>query len=138
MAASEGRPRYNFATEHSYDPPLEVALPAPLVAGNEQAFVTSLPQPPNGDQADQAFFYRLNSDEVVGYFNRCTHISVPLDFDDGRFLNGQGFIMCRLHGAMYELETGLRCAGPATTNLTRVLCEANETVLKIFGWRKVR
>ncbi|MCR9144328.1 MAG: Rieske (2Fe-2S) protein [bacterium] len=131
---------WDFGLSHRYEPPLDIALERPLVAGESVAFVTRLPHPPNGDKADQAFFYRLTDGRVVGYFNRCTHITIPLDYDDGKFLDPQGFIMCRVHGARYELETGLRCTGPATTNLTRILVEEIEDgrSLRITGWEKIR
>ena len=131
-------PRWDFGLEHRYDPPLVIALERPLLAGDAVAFTTRLPHPPNGDREDQAFFYRLESGEIVGYFNRCTHITIPLDYDDGKFLDGQGYIMCRVHGARYELESGLRCAGPARTHLTRILLEELESALRILGWQKVR
>lgn len=130
--------RWDFGIDHTYEPPLEIRLERPLVAGGPVAFTVRLPAPPNGDRDDQAFFYRLAGGEVVGYFNRCTHITIPLDYDDGKFLDGQGFIMCRVHGARYELETGLRCFGPARTNLTRILVEEDGGTLRIMGWEKVR
>jgi nitrite reductase/ring-hydroxylating ferredoxin subunit len=130
--------RWNFGTEHRYDPPIELIPDAPLRAGDPVAFRAMLPEPPNGDSRDEAFFYRMPDGKIVGYFNRCTHVTIPMDFDDGRFLDSMGFIMCRVHGARYELESGLRCFGPARANLTRVICEEHGVVLKILGWEKVR
>ena len=132
---------YSFANVHHYDPPIEMELAElqqPLEAGASTALRLMLPEPPNGDQQDQAFFYRLESGRIVGDFNRCTHITIPLDFDDGNFLDKMGFVMCRVHGARYDLETGERCAGPARGNLTRILCEEVEGRLRILGWEKVR
>ncbi|MEQ9365512.1 MAG: Rieske 2Fe-2S domain-containing protein [Leptospirales bacterium] len=131
-------PRWDFGLEHRYEPPIEIPLVRPLIAGDRVAFTARLPEPPNGDREDQAFFYRLTGGEIVGYFNRCTHITIPLDYDDGEFLDRDGFIMCRVHGARYELESGLRCAGPARTNLTRILVEEDGLTLRVLGWQKVR
>lgn len=141
LPARSHAPPWNFGLEHRYDPPLEFNLEQPLTPGDARAFMARLPNPPNGDEFDQAFFYRLGDGEIVGYFNRCTHVSIPLDYDDGLFLDTAGFIMCRVHGARYELETGLRCFGPARTNLTRILIDqahSDPAVLRVLGWEKVR
>ena len=48
---------------------------------------------------------------VVAYLNRCLHMPAELDWQPGDFLDGdREFIMCSLHGAVYEPLTG-RCAG---------------------------
>ena len=116
-----------------YDPPLQFEWTEPR---DGRAVCLDLPQPPSGYQTDQAFFYKLKSGKVVGYFNRCSHINVPMDFDDGHFLDQNGWIMCRLHGARYDLQTGEPVLGPAERGLTRVLLELEGTTLKILGWRK--
>ena len=126
------------STRFLYEKPVDIVLREPLKAGDQKALVVELPEPPNGDSTDRAFFYRLSNGEVVGYFNRCTHVTVPLNFDDDRFLDSAGFIMCRLHGARYELETGRVCLGPAMGNLTRVLFEERPGVLRVLGWERVR
>ncbi len=130
---------------HRYSEPVLLEFDRPLAPGDETALTAMLPEPPNGDSEDQAFFYRLTSGEIVGFFNRCTHVTIPLDYDDGRFLDRDGYIMCRVHGARFELATGLRCAGPAATNLTRIDCEdvapaapENPLRLRVHGWHKVR
>lgn len=138
-AQLSGNLRRDLGLEHRYDPPIVLAPEAVLRAGERRAFTAMLPHPPNGDAEDQAFFYKLSDHRIAAYFNRCTHVSIPMDFDDGEFLDNNGFIMCRLHGARYELETGLRCLGPARTNLTRIVCEEDdEGRLIVYGWEKVR
>lgn len=129
---------FDFGLTRRYDPPLRLTPPAPLEVGARKAFTAFLPHPPNGDTEDEAFFYRLPDGRVVGYFNRCTHIRAPLDFGDGEFLDAAGFILCRLHGARYDLESGEVCYGPARTHLTRVLCEEEAGALIVYGWEKVR
>ncbi|MBX7058245.1 MAG: Rieske (2Fe-2S) protein [Leptospirales bacterium] len=129
--------RNQFGDQHRYDPEL-VFEAAGLIAGSELALLLPLPDPPNGDREDEAFFYRLDERRVVGYFNRCTHIQAPMDFGDGRFLDPAGFILCRLHGARYELANGEACAGPARGNLARVLCQLQGTQLIVSGWQKIR
>lgn len=45
------------------------------------------------------------------YLNRCAHVPVELDWNQGEFFDSEGhYIMCSTHGAMYVPETG-RCAG---------------------------
>jgi len=49
--------------------------------------------------------------KVYGYVNRCAHVSVELDWNEGEFFDASGmYLMCAVHGAMYLPESG-RCAG---------------------------
>ncbi len=122
----------------TYDPPLEIVLnePLPEAMVDRAAFTARLPNPPNGDEADEAFFYRVQG-TAVGYFNRCSHVAVPLDMGDRLFLEQGGLIMCRFHGALYELNSGAVCRPPARTGLTRVLCEERDGRLIVLGWKRV-
>lgn len=48
---------------------------------------------------------------VFGYLNRCAHVPIELDWNEGQFFESGGlYLMCATHGAMYDPETG-RCAG---------------------------
>ena len=123
---------------HQYNPSLRFPLKDDLLPGGKQALVLELPQPPNGDVQDQAFFYRLADGQVVGYFNRCTHVAVPMDFGDACFLAPDGSIMCRLHGARYDPASGLALSGPARNHLVRVNCEIRKNELLVHGWEQVR
>lgn len=58
----------------------------------------------------RAFALRFEG-EVVGYLNRCAHVPAEMDWQEGQFLDGdQRFIMCSIHGAVYEPRDG-RCVG---------------------------
>ena len=58
----------------------------------------------------RAFVLRFDG-RVVGYLNRCLHVPTEMDWQYGEFLDsGKEFIMCSIHGAVYEPLTG-RCAG---------------------------
>jgi nitrite reductase/ring-hydroxylating ferredoxin subunit len=47
------------------------------------------------------------------YVNACPHIGVPLDWAPDRFLSSDASrIICSMHGAEFEIETGLCTAGP--------------------------
>jgi nitrite reductase/ring-hydroxylating ferredoxin subunit len=46
-----------------------------------------------------------------GYLNRCAHVPIELDWNEGDFFESGGlYLICSTHGAMYVPETG-RCAG---------------------------
>jgi nitrite reductase/ring-hydroxylating ferredoxin subunit len=48
---------------------------------------------------------------VYGYLNRCAHIPIELDWNEGDFFESGGlYLICSTHGAMYAPETG-RCEG---------------------------
>lgn len=48
---------------------------------------------------------------VHAYLNRCAHVSVELDWNEGEFFESTGlYLMCSTHGAIYAPQTG-RCEG---------------------------
>lgn len=51
--------------------------------------------------------------QLVAYENRCRHLPLSLDYDDGRFFSrdGKSFV-CQTHNAIYEPLTGLCVRGP--------------------------
>lgn len=52
-------------------------------------------------------------DSVHVYENTCPHIGAPMDFVPGQFLNlDKSHIQCAMHGALFEIETGLCIHGP--------------------------
>lgn len=54
--------------------------------------------------------YRNN---VYGYLNRCAHVPIELDWNEGDFFESSGlYLMCSTHGALYAPETGLCAGGP--------------------------
>jgi len=63
-----------------------------------------------GDGKKSAFAIRHHG-RVHGYFNRCGHVGVELDWQHGRFFDMTGlYLICATHGALYEPATG-RCVG---------------------------
>jgi nitrite reductase/ring-hydroxylating ferredoxin subunit len=45
------------------------------------------------------------------YLNRCAHVPIELDWNEGEFFESSGlFLMCSTHGAIYAPETG-KCEG---------------------------
>ncbi|MCA6216802.1 Rieske 2Fe-2S domain-containing protein [Ideonella sp. B7] len=60
----------------------------------------------------RAFALRFDG-RVVGYLNRCVHVTAEMDWQPGRFLDTQRrWIICALHGATYEPSDGYCVAGP--------------------------
>jgi nitrite reductase/ring-hydroxylating ferredoxin subunit len=48
---------------------------------------------------------------VYGYLNRCAHVPIELDWNEGDFFESSGlYLMCSTHGAIYVPDSG-RCAG---------------------------
>lgn len=48
-----------------------------------------------------------------GWINRCAHVSVELDWQQGEFFDDAGlYLICATHGAVYEPDTGRCVAGP--------------------------
>lgn len=45
------------------------------------------------------------------YLNRCAHVPVELDWQEGEFFDtGRAYLVCATHGALYDPATGA-CAG---------------------------
>ncbi len=50
---------------------------------------------------------------LFAYINHCPHTGAPLDWEPDQFLNlDQSYIQCAMHGALFEIETGLCVYGP--------------------------
>lgn len=68
-----------------------------------------------------AFALRFGG-RVVAYLNRCVHVPVEMDWQPGEFLDAdRRFIICSIHGAMYDPGHGGCVGGPCGRGrLTRV------------------
>lgn len=61
-------------------------------------------------QPARAFALRYEG-RLVGYINRCAHVSVEMDWQPGEFLDhDKRWIVCSIHGASYSPTDG-RCVG---------------------------
>lgn len=69
----------------------------------------------------RAFVLRFDG-ELVAYLNRCIHVPTEMDWQPGEFLDSdKRYIMCSIHGAIYEPTTGEVLAGPCRHGrLTRI------------------
>ena len=60
----------------------------------------------------RAFALRFEG-RVVAYLNRCAHVPTEMDSQPGEFLDAdRRFILCSMHGAVYEPTSGRCIAGP--------------------------
>lgn len=47
------------------------------------------------------------------YVNRCAHVAVELDWQEGEFFDNEGrYLICATHGALYNPATGYCVSGP--------------------------
>lgn len=62
----------------------------------------------------QLFAIRMD-DKIFAYWNLCPHRSSPLNWVPNQFLDVENqFIQCALHGALFEIDSGLCVAGPCS------------------------
>lgn len=61
---------------------------------------------------DDSTGFAVRYDGVVhAYLNRCAHVPIELDWNEGDFFESSGlYLMCSTHGALYTPDTG-HCAG---------------------------
>lgn len=51
--------------------------------------------------------------KVYAYINRCAHVPVELDWNEGEFFDvTRNYLICATHGAHYAPETGYCVMGP--------------------------
>jgi nitrite reductase/ring-hydroxylating ferredoxin subunit len=61
--------------------------------------------------ADASAFAVRYRGKAYAYLNRCAHVPIELDWNEGEFFASDGlYLMCSTHGALYLPESG-RCAG---------------------------
>lgn len=63
-------------------------------------------------QSTPAFAVRFDN-VAVAYLNRCAHIPAEMDWQPGKFWDmDKRFIICSVHGALYDPPNGLCVSGP--------------------------
>ncbi len=63
-------------------------------------------------QTVQAFAVRYDN-VAVAYLNRCAHVPTALDWQEGQFFDhDKRFIICSIHGALYDPPSGECVGGP--------------------------
>lgn len=81
----------------------------------------------------QEGFVVRKGDEFHAYANLCRHLPISLDLNDNRFLShDKQYLQCHMHGALYEIATGLCIGGPCVgASLLKLDVEEEETQLVI-------
>ena len=65
-------------------------------------------------EAAPAFAVRYRG-RVQGYLNRCAHVAMELDWQEGVFFDADGRdLLCSTHGAVYEAASGRCLGGPCS------------------------
>jgi nitrite reductase/ring-hydroxylating ferredoxin subunit len=68
---------------------------------------------PDAGNARQSGFVIRYGGVAHGYVNRCAHVSITLDWQEGDFFDlSRHFLICSAHGAQYLPETGRCVLGP--------------------------
>lgn len=85
---------------------------------------------------EAAFVIRYR-ERVFAYCNRCAHVPSELDWNPGEFFDSSGlYLICAMHGALYDPETGRcvmgRCQGKRLEAL-RVVERGGNVYLKQEG-----
>ena len=68
---------------------------------------------PSASAQEAGLFAVRRGEIVLIYVNACPHLGVSLDWAPGAFLSSDGsHIVCAMHGAQFDIETGRCFAGP--------------------------
>lgn len=63
------------------------------------------------DGKQEPAFAIRHQGRAQAYLNRCAHVPVELDWNNGRFFDFSGlYLVCATHGALYAPDSG-RCLG---------------------------
>ena len=73
---------------------------------------------------------------VHGYLNRCGHVAMELDWQEGVFFDADGRdLLCSTHGAMYEARSGRCLGGPCNgTPLVKLRLEERDGLVYFIGF----
>lgn len=83
-----------------------------------------------GEQAP-AFAVRYGG-RVHGYLNRCAHVAMELDWQEGAFFDAEGRdLLCSTHGATYDARSG-RCLGGPCGGTPLVKLRIEERAGKVY------
>jgi nitrite reductase/ring-hydroxylating ferredoxin subunit len=82
-----------------------------------------------------AFVVRQDG-EVHGYLNRCSHVPIELDWEEGAFFDLWGRdLICSTHGATYDARSGQCLGGPCNrTPLVKLRFEEREGGVYFMGF----
>ena len=86
-------------------------------------------------EAAPAFVVRYRG-KVHAYLNRCSHVAMELDWQEGVFFDSEGRdLLCSTHGATYEASSGRCLGGPCNGSpLVKVLVEERDGNVYFMGF----
>ena len=86
-------------------------------------------------QAAPAFAVRYRG-RVHAYLNRCAHVAMELDWQEGVFFDAEGRdLLCSTHGATYDAQSGRCLGGPCNrTPLLKLRIEEREGMVYFTGF----
>jgi nitrite reductase/ring-hydroxylating ferredoxin subunit len=86
-------------------------------------------------QPAPAFAVRYGG-KVQGYLNRCAHVAMELDWQEGVFFDSGGnSLLCSTHGAVYDPGSGRCLGGPCNrTPLVKLQFEEREGSVYFMGF----
>ena len=81
--------------------------------------------------SEPAFAVRFRG-SVHAYLNRCAHVPVELDWQQGEFFDHSGlYLICATHGAQYAPESG-RCLGGRCNGKGLAVLSVSERAGSVF------
>lgn len=79
-------------------------------------------------------FVVRRGEEIFAYVNRCPHTGAPLDWTPDQFLNADGsYIICAVHGALFEIDSGRCIHGPCVNQFLEPLSVKMENDRLVLG-----
>jgi nitrite reductase/ring-hydroxylating ferredoxin subunit len=70
--------------------------------------------------------------QVQAYLNRCAHVAMELDWQEGAFFDAEGRdLLCSTHGATYDAQSG-RCLGGPCNRSALVKLRVEERNGKVY------
>ena len=83
-----------------------------------------------------AFVIRKNG-EAHGYLNRCGHVAMELDWQEGVFFDLSGRdLLCSTHGAVYDAASGRCLGGPCNRGaLVKLRIEERDGNVYFMGFQ---
>jgi len=80
-------------------------------------------------QTCRAFAVRFEG-QPQAYLNRCSHVSMELDWQPNQVFDGSGqWLLCASHGAAYHPKTGECAAGPCRGGLVKIFLFEHDGVV---------
>ena len=82
-----------------------------------------------------AFLVR-HAGRIHGYLNRCAHVAMELDWQEGVFFDADGRdLLCSTHGATYDAATGRCIGGPCNGSpLVKLRLEERNGLVYFIGF----